>query len=72
MSKQEASARFVRADEIYPLPEFRRRLGLGAAAMRTARRQGLRVRQLGRTRYVLGRDALEFFGSLGTHGGTNA
>lgn len=50
----------VTADAIYTLEEIQRRLGLGAHAMRAARRAGLRVRRIGRRGYVLGRDVLAF------------
>ena len=50
----------VSADCLYTLDEVRDRLKLGQAAMRQARRAGLKVRKIGRRRYVLGRDLLAF------------
>ena len=44
----------IRADTLYALPTFMLKSGLGQAAMRTARRNGLRVRRIGRRAYVLG------------------
>jgi hypothetical protein len=50
----------VSADCLYTLAEVQERLKLGQAAMRQARRAGLRVRKIGRRRYVLGRDLLAY------------
>lgn len=50
----------VREDEIVSLSELRSRLGLGPAAIRTARRQGLTVRRFGRKKFVLGSDLASF------------
>lgn len=50
----------IRADEAYTLTEFRKRTGLGSTAFRGARAAGLRVIALGRKRYVLGVDWIEF------------
>ena len=50
----------IAVDCLYTLAEIRQRLKLGQHAMRQARRAGLRVRRIGRRRYVLGRDVLEF------------
>ena len=46
--------------EIYTLPEFKKRSGLGPSAMRQARRAGLKVLKIGRCGYVLGRDFMDF------------
>ncbi len=46
----------ISADESYPLPVFQRIAGLSAWAMRQARRDGLKVRTVGRRKYVMGRD----------------
>jgi hypothetical protein len=53
----------VRADEIVPLTELDARLGLGPSAMRMAMRQGLKVRRIGRRKFVLGRDLVAFLES---------
>jgi hypothetical protein len=50
----------ISADELYTLEEIQARLGLGTAALRTARRQGLTVRRIGRRGYLLGRDVMKF------------
>lgn len=50
----------IRADELYTLPELKRRLSLGDYAMRQARRAGLKVRTIGRRRYVMGADVLQW------------
>ena len=42
--------------ESYPLPIFQQRTGQGRKGIAQARRQGLRVRKVGRRAYVLGRD----------------
>lgn len=55
----------ISAFEALTLPEFRARFNLGAAAMRKARRDGLQVRQLGRNKYVLGKDVIEFLERVG-------
>jgi hypothetical protein len=46
--------------DIIPLPVLAASLGLGPAALRTARRQGLKVRKIGRKKFVLGRDLVAF------------
>ena len=53
----------IREDEIIPLPELAKRLGLGQSAMRAARRQGLKVRRIGRRKFILGRDLVAFLES---------
>lgn len=50
----------VRADCVYQLDELKTRTGLGTAALRTARRRGLRVRKIGRKGFVLGADFLAY------------
>lgn len=54
------AAGVVRADAAYDLAEVRRRLGLGPAALRSARRRGLAVRRIGRKSFVLGSDLLDY------------
>jgi len=49
-----------RPDCIYTLEDVRAILGLGAAALRSARRKGLIVRRVGRRSFVLGRDLLAY------------
>jgi hypothetical protein len=50
----------IRADECYPLPDFKRRLGLNDDAMRKAKRAGLPVRRIGRRKFILGEEALAY------------
>lgn len=48
------------ADEVVTLAELSARLGLGPSALRMARRKGLRIRRIGRRKFVLGRDLVAF------------
>ena len=50
----------VTSDALYTLAEVQARLKLGQSAMRQARRAGLKVRKIGRRRYVLGRDLIAY------------
>lgn len=50
----------IKADAMYTLEELRSRTGLGLAALRTARRSGLKVRRVGRRGYVLGKDLMAY------------
>lgn len=50
----------ILADAVYALADFRRRTGLGAWALRQARRNGLRVRKCGGRSFVIGADWLEY------------
>jgi hypothetical protein len=60
---QTASERpgLITADSLYTLEELGARLRLGKAALRQARRKGLKIRRIGRRAYVLGRDVIEWF-----------
>jgi hypothetical protein len=53
----------ILAGAAYTLPELRRRLGLGKAALRQARRSGLKIRRVGIRSFVLGSDVLEWLQS---------
>ena len=55
----------IRPDCLYPLPEFKRRTGLGTHAMRTARRNGLLVRRVGGRAFILGKDFIEHLEETG-------
>lgn len=55
----------ILADASYPLAVFCKRTGMGADAVREHRRQGLKVRRAGNYLFVLGKDWLEFLGTLG-------
>jgi hypothetical protein len=48
----------IAADCVYQLDDAQARLGLGKQAWRTARREGLPIRRVGRRRYVIGRDVI--------------
>jgi hypothetical protein len=50
----------IRADCAYDLQQVKARLGLGTAAIRTARRKGLTVRRVGRKSFILGADILAY------------
>lgn len=50
----------IRADEAYTLEEFKRRVGFQDAALRRARRAGLRLLREGKRKYVLGRDWIDY------------
>ena len=50
----------IRADESYTLAEFEERNRMGKAARRTAVRDGLIIRRVGRQSYILGRDWLAY------------
>jgi hypothetical protein len=50
----------VSAHELLSLREFGRRLGLGIRCCCDLQKQGLRTVTLGRRKFVLGSDALEF------------
>jgi len=60
MTNRQAPGGVISADHAYSLEQVRDRLGLGTAALRTARRKGLIVRRIGRRSFVLGRDLLDF------------
>ncbi len=51
---------YISAHELYTLEEFGSRLGLGTAALRSARRRGLRIGRVGRRSYVLGSDFIAY------------
>lgn len=55
----------IRSDSLYTLDEVKHRLGLGQSAFRTARRNGLVIRRIGRRGYVLGKDLIEYVTKLG-------
>ena len=56
----------IRADCCYDLQQVKNRLGLGAAAIRTARRRGLVVRRVGRKSFILGSDILAYIAEHAT------
>jgi len=54
----------VSENEALTLAEIEARIGLGRAAVREARRKGLKVRRVGNRRIVLGRDLLAYCESI--------
>lgn len=63
MTMEKNAPGFIDNSSMYTLDELQRRLGLGAFAWRTARREGLPVRAIGGRKYALGRDVIEWVGS---------
>jgi hypothetical protein len=63
MTAEKAAPGFVDQWSMYTLAELQERLGLGAHAWRTARKEGLPVRAIGGRKYALGRDVIEWVGS---------
>ena len=62
MPKQNRNERLqpIHSQTLYPLSVFGQYAGLSTAAIRTARRGGLRVLRMGRRAYVLGSDFIEY------------
>lgn len=50
----------IERGKVYPLPQFSEMSGLGARAIRSARRKGLRVRRVGRRGFVSGDDFIDY------------
>ena len=66
MANSSAPGGVISADAAYSLDQIKERLGLGTAALRTARRKGLIVRRIGRRSFVMGRDLLDFLDNHAT------
>ncbi len=66
MANSSAPGGVISADAAYSLDQIKERLGLGTAALRTARRKGLIVRRIGRRSFVMGRDLLDFLDNQAT------
>jgi hypothetical protein len=56
----------IRAGELYPVEEAKRRLGWGSHAMRTARRAGLPVHYYSGRAFVIGDEVIAFIREQGT------
>lgn len=54
----------IAVDQSYPLPLFQRLTGLSTWAMREARKNGLKVKTVGRRRFVRGADWSEYLDRL--------
>ena len=63
-SPSRGSLGIILSDATYTLGEFQRISGLGEAALRKARRQGLVVSRVGRRGFVTGRDFQDYLGAL--------
>jgi hypothetical protein len=57
--KQSQGRGELRADALYPLAVFMRRLGIGRHSLTSLRRQGLPVRSIGQRLFVDGSEALD-------------
>jgi hypothetical protein len=53
----------ILGNAVYTLSEFTARTGMTASAMREARRAGLPVHQVGKRRFVVGQQSLDFLNS---------
>ena len=62
--KTPSGEQVVQADAAYTLNEFRRRTGLGQAAMRSARKAGLAVIYVGGRGFVMGKSWLDHLTEL--------
>lgn len=60
MVKKDGGLGAIKADEVYPLPVFAERAGLGRVALRSARSAGLKTVRQGNRVYVRGSDFLAF------------
>ena len=58
----------IERQHVYTLDEFRQRTGMGDAAMRTARRAGLRVVRFKNRSFVRGADFLDFLDAVARDG----
>ncbi len=58
----------IRADEVLPLGEFCRRLNIGVKTWRGMRDSGLRSAKIGKQRFIVGADAVQFFAKLAERG----
>jgi hypothetical protein len=59
VAQQQPATGRIEPDCLYTLSAFREATGLGEAALRTLRRQGLKVHRAGGRAFVLGREAIE-------------
>ena len=51
----------IRADEVMPSQEFRRRMGVSVKLWRSMLAHGLRAVPCGKQKFVIGQDVLDFF-----------
>jgi hypothetical protein len=64
LEKAQSVGGSIRADEVLPLAEFCRRLRIGRKTWYTMKAAGLRSCEIGKQRYIVGRDAVDFFATL--------
>ena len=62
----------IKANELMPLTEFMRRMGMGRKAWFALRRAGFPCRRFGRQAFIVGADALRFFSALPADNGEGA
>jgi hypothetical protein len=60
-----ANPTYIDVDAVYSLDEFSRRMDLGGVAIRKANAQGLPVHQIGRRKYVIGREVVNWLKTRG-------
>lgn len=53
----------IRSNCAYTLEACGRLFGIGRPAIRAARQQGLKVKRIGKRRFILGKDLIEFIES---------
>jgi hypothetical protein len=63
MTEERSMGGFLRPEELYTLDEIKRRLHIGDAALRSARRAGLTVHYRHGRGFVLGRDWIKYIRS---------
>jgi hypothetical protein len=54
----------IQSDSVYPLPVFKKKVGLDAWSLREAKKRGLKIRKIGRRRFIVGSDFIEYLRSL--------
>jgi hypothetical protein len=62
-----ASNGVIRADELYTIDEFKKRLGIRDATLRSARRAGLCIKYLHGRAFVLGQDWIGYVTTATRH-----
>lgn len=61
----------LRADALYPLAVFLRRLGIGRHSLAALRRRGLPLHTIGRRQFIDGEEAIKFLRELWAKGDGN-
>lgn len=60
MSRSTDTSGVIHSEEMYSLSEFRSRVGISDAALRTARREGLKVYYLHNRAFIYGKDWIDY------------